>query len=58
VRQKTELLLSEAYEINLHACLDVISVRHVSLVEDACWSMRAQISRQPKLCSGVHCYLC
>jgi len=31
VRQKTELLLSEAHEINLYACLDVISIRHVSL---------------------------
>jgi len=35
VRQKTELLLSEAHEINLYACLDVISFRHVSLIEDA-----------------------
>jgi len=34
VRQKTELL-SEALEINLHACLDVISFRHVSLIDDA-----------------------
>jgi len=31
VRQKTELLLSEAHEINLCACLDVISIRHVRL---------------------------
>jgi len=35
VRQKTELLLSEAHEINLYACLDVVSFRHVSLIEDA-----------------------
>jgi len=35
VRQKTELLLSEAHEINLYACLDVIIFRHVSLLEDA-----------------------
>jgi len=28
-------LLSEAHEINLYACLDVISFRHVSLIEDA-----------------------
>jgi len=36
VRQKTELLLSETHQINLYACLDVISFRHVSLIEDAC----------------------
>jgi len=35
VRQKTELLLSKAHEINLYARLDVISIRHVSLIEDA-----------------------
>ena len=35
MRQKAELLLSEAHEINLYACLDVISFRHVSLIEDA-----------------------
>jgi len=58
VRQKTELLLSEAHEINLYACLDVINFRHVLLIEDAYWSLWAQISRQPKLFSGVHCYLC
>jgi len=34
VRQKTELL-SEANEINLYACLDVMRFRHVSLIEDA-----------------------
>jgi len=27
--------LSEAHEMNLYACLDVISFRHVSLIEDA-----------------------
>jgi len=31
---ETELLLPEAHEINLYACLDV-SFRHVSLIEDA-----------------------
>jgi len=36
VKQKTELLLSEAHEVNLYACLDAISFRHdVSLIEDA-----------------------
>jgi len=35
MRQKTELLMSEAQEINLYACLDVISFGHVSLIEDA-----------------------
>jgi len=35
VRQKTELLLSAAHEINLYACLHVITFRHVSLIEDA-----------------------
>ena len=52
VRQKTEkaeLLLSEAHEINLYACLDVINFRHVSLIEDAYCSLWVQISRQPKL---------
>jgi len=49
VRQKTELLLSEAHEINLYACLDVISFRYVSLIEDAYWSLWGQISCQPKL---------
>jgi len=34
MRQKTELLLSEAHEINLYACLDVINFRYVSLIED------------------------
>jgi len=46
VRQKTELLLSKAHEINLYACLDVVSFRHVSLIEDAYWSLWAQISRR------------
>jgi len=32
---KTELLVSEAHEINLYACLDIISFRHVPLIEDA-----------------------
>jgi len=45
VRQKTELLLSEAHEINLYACLDVITFRHVLLIEEAYWSLWAQISR-------------
>ena len=58
MKQKTELLLSEAHEINLDACLDVVSFRHVSLIEEAYRSLWAQISRQPKLFSGVHCYLC
>jgi len=35
MRQKNELLLSEAHEINLYACLDVIIFRHASLIEDA-----------------------
>jgi len=48
VRQKTELLLSEAHKINLYACLYVISFRHVPLIEDACWSLWDQISRQTK----------
>jgi len=33
--EKTELVLSEAHEINLYACLNVISFGHVSLIEDA-----------------------
>jgi len=45
VRQKTELLLSEAHEINLYACLDVITFRHVLLIEEAYWSLWAQIPR-------------
>jgi len=57
-RQKTELLLSEAHEMNLYACLDVERIRHVSLIEDVYWSLWAQISLQPKLFSGVHCCLC
>jgi len=34
-RQKTELVLSEVHEINLYACLDVISFRHVLLIKNA-----------------------
>jgi len=56
--RKLNFLLSEANEINLYACLDVISFRHVSLIKDAYWSLWAQISRQPKLFTGVHCNLC
>jgi len=39
MRQKTEVLLSEVHEINLYACLDVVSFWHVSLIEDAYWSL-------------------
>jgi len=36
----------------------ILRFRHESLIEDAYGSLWAQISRQPKLFSGVHCYLC
>ena len=34
MRQKTELLLSEAHKINVYACLDIIRFRHVSHIKE------------------------
>jgi len=45
-------------EISGGASLTLATALHVSLIEDAYWSLWAQISCQPKLLSGVHCYLC
>jgi len=51
----TFVVWGSSHDINLYACLDVINLRHVSLIEDVYWSLWAQISRRPKLFSGVHC---
>ena len=61
MRQKTELLLSEAHEINLYACLDVISFRHVSLsceLYSLSWSCFHVGSAQLCMVNGVSLYMC
>jgi len=55
VRQKTELLLSEAHEINLYACLDVISFRHVSQTLVEVCGLKSHASRSFFLVLIVTC---
>jgi len=58
VKHKTELLLSEAHEINLYACLDVISFRHVIAYRRSLLKFVGSNLTPAEAFSGVPCYLC